>query len=122
MVISNVFNVIGRFWNGEYCCYKDVFFMEMECQEYYLLIVNVFGDIIIVMRNILDFYFGSYLIFVYCKLDDKIDILWIKVYKKGQLSIFFCIFEYVIWVVFRGCNRCLIYILFLQNFYCEIGV
>ena len=121
MAISNASNVNGRFRNGEYRCYKDVFLTETECQEHYSLTVNASGDIIIVMRNISDPYFGSYLISVYRKSDDKIDTLWIKVYKKGKLSTFSRTLEYVIWAVSRGCNRRLTYILFLQNFYCEIG-
>ena len=83
MAISNASNVIGRFRKGEYRCYKDGFLTETECQEHYSLTVNASGDIIIVMRNISDPYFGSYLISVYRKSDDKIDTLWIKVYKKG---------------------------------------
>lgn len=85
MAISNASNVIGRFRKGEYRCYKDVFLTETECQEHYSLTVNASGDIIIVMRNISDPYFGSYLISVYRKSDDKIDTLWIKVYKKEFL-------------------------------------
>ena len=119
MAISNASNVIGRFRKGEYRCYKDGFLTETECQEHYSLTVNASGDIIIVMRNISDPYFGSYLISVYRKSDDKIDTLWIKVYKKGKLSTFSRTLEYVIWAVSRGCNRRLTYILFLQNFYCE---
>ena len=105
MAISNASNVIGRFRNGEYRCYKDVFLTETECQEHYSLTVNASGDIIIVMRNISDPYFGSYLISVYRKSDDKIDTLWIKVYKEGKLSTFSRTLEYVIWAVSRGCNR-----------------
>ncbi|XP_027054647.1 uncharacterized protein LOC113681727 [Pocillopora damicornis] len=56
-----------------------------RCQGDYSLTVNASGDIIIVMRNISDPYFGSYLISVYRKSDDKIDTLWIKVYKKEFL-------------------------------------
>ena len=121
MAISNASNVIGRFRKGEYRCYKDGFLTETECQEHYSLTVNASGDIIIVMRNISDPYFGSYLTSVYRKSDDKIDTLWIKVSKKGKLSTFSRTLEYVIWAVSRGCNRRLTYILFLQNFYCEIG-
>ena len=90
MAISNASNVIGRFQNGEYHCYKDGFLTETECQELYSLTVNASSDITIAMRNILDPYFGSYLISVYRGTDDKIDTLWIIVYKKGKLSTFPC--------------------------------
>ena len=106
---------------GEYRCYKDGFLTETECQEHYSLTVNASSDIIIAMRNISDPYFGRYLISVYRGPDDKIDTWWIIVSKKGKLSTFPRTLEYVIWAVSRGCNRRLTYILFLQNFYCEIG-
>ena len=95
MAISNASNVIGRFQNGEYHCYKDGFLTETECQEHYSLTVNASSDITIAMRNILDPYFGSYLISVYRGTDDKIGTLWIIVYKKGKLSTFPCALKYI---------------------------
>lgn len=86
MAISNASNVIGRFQNGEYRCYKDGFLTETECQEHFSLTVNGSSDIIIAMRNISDDHFKSYLISVYGGPDDKIETLWITVCKKGATS------------------------------------
>lgn len=86
MAINNASNVIGRFHNGEYRCYKDGFLAETECQEHYSLTVSASNDIIIVMRNIWDPYFGSYQISVHYGPDNKINTLWIIVYNKGVTS------------------------------------
>ena len=115
MAISNASNVIGRFQNGEYRCYKDGFLTETECQEHFSLTVNGSSDIIIAMRNISDDHFKSYLISVYGGPDDKIETLWITVCKKGKLSTFCCTLEYLICAVSRGCNRCLITIITKEN-------
>lgn len=115
MAINNASNVIGRFYNGEYRCYKDGFFSETECQEHYSLNVSASSDIVIVMRNISGAYFGSYQISVHYGLDNKINTLWIIVYNKGKLSTFCCTLEYLICEVSRGCNRCLITIITKEN-------
>ena len=104
MALNSASEVIGRFQNGEYRCYKGGFLTETECQGHYSLTVDASGDIIITMRNISHPYFGSYLISVYRGLDDKIDTLWIIVCKKGKLSTFCSTLEYLICAVSRGCN------------------
>ena len=115
MAISNASNVIGKFQNGEYRCYKDGFLTETECQEHYSLTVNGSSDIIIAMRNISDPFFKSYLISVYRGPDDKIETLWLTVCTKGKLSTFCCTLEYLICAVSRGCNRCLVTIITKEN-------
>ena len=111
MAINNASNVIGRFHNGDYRCYKDGFLTETECQEHYSLNVSASSDIVIVMRNIWGAYFGSYQISVHYGPDNKINTLCIIVYNIGKLSTFCCTLEYLIFEVSRGCNRCLITII-----------
>lgn len=64
--------------------------MEEECKAQLAMIMNASGDVIVAVRNLSDPYFGSFLISVYREMDSKIDTLWIKVYKKGKLSSFYC--------------------------------
>ena len=112
---GNASQVIMRYKNGKYNCYQDGFFGKTECQEHFSVTSSASGDIIIRMRNISDAHFGRYLISVYRGPDDKIDTIWIIVYKKGKLSTFCCTLEYLICAVSRGCNRCLITIITKEN-------
>lgn len=83
--ISSASQVIGRFQNGEFGCYKDGLLTEMECHRHFSLTVNASSEIIIAITNISDSYFGNYIVSIYRGPDDKIDTLWIKVYKKESL-------------------------------------
>lgn len=103
--ISSASQVIGRFQNGEFGCYKDGLLTEMECHRHFSLTVNASSEIIIAITNISDSFFGNYIVSIYRGPDDKIDTLWIIVYKKGKLSAFCFTLEYTICAVSRGCNR-----------------
>lgn len=83
--ISSASQVIGRFQNGEFGCYKDGLLTEMECHRHFSLTVNASSEIIIAITNISDSFFGNYIVSIYRGPDDKIDTLWIIVNKKESL-------------------------------------